>query len=85
MNQVFDLLQEIREAAALFAERAGQKATVVSLSPGSYRRLLEIQASEHAIGNLIICCAPIHEIALYDGKLSVLIDEMLTDTTVVLA
>lgn len=85
MNQVFDLIAEIAERTAEFVERTGYRASSVFLSPLSYRRLLEIQAQENAIGNLIIGCASIAEIAIPGGTLRVIIDEMLSDTDVVVA
>jgi hypothetical protein len=83
MKQVFDLVEEILESAAAFTERTGRPPSSVAVSTRSYRRLLEISAEENAIGNLIIGCKPIHEIALADCTLNVVIDEMLSDVEVV--
>ena len=52
MNSVFDLVEEINEKVTEYFYSTGLKPSTLEISPGSYRRLLEIDSSEHAIGNL---------------------------------
>lgn len=85
MNEVFDLVAAIVERANEFSDRTGVSASSISLSPSSYRRLLEINARQTAIGNLIIGCVPINEIEVPAARLRVVIDEMLADTDVLIA
>ena len=82
MKQVFDLIEAIGNKVMEYAERTGNKPTAVSISRGSYRRILEIRAWETQIGNLIIGCAPQSEIDTPLGKVKVVIDELLDDTAI---
>jgi hypothetical protein len=85
MNSAFDLVEEINEKAAEHFYKTGLKPVVLEISPRSYRRLIEIESSEHAIGNLVVGCAALREKATVMGKLKVVIDESLSDTEVALA
>ncbi|HAL57852.1 MAG TPA: hypothetical protein DCP63_15655 [Bacteroidetes bacterium] len=82
MQDVFDLVQAINQKISQHHDQTGRKPRSVSVSPNSYRRLLEIKAWEERFGNLIIGCFPITLIATARGSLPLLIDELLPDTTV---
>ena len=81
-NQVYDLIESISEKIEDFISRTGFVPMCVSISPGLYRRLLEMVAWEGRIGNLIIGCTPLREIETPFGKMRIAIDEMLSDTSV---
>jgi len=82
MNEAFDLIDAISERVAGFKEKMGERPHSVLISPASYRRLLENRAWEERIGNLVIGCAPLREVATEDGPVALLIDELLPDTAV---
>lgn len=85
MKQVFDLIDTIIESAMDYFGRTGVKPVAVAISRGSYRRLLEIKSWEERIGNLIIGCRPLEEIETPLGKIKIVIDELLVDTSVEIA
>ena len=85
MKQVFDLVEAINETAMRYREERGVNAKTVALSPGSYRRLLEISAEEGKFGNLIIGCSAMQKINTLAGTLQVVIDELHPDTSIELA
>jgi len=85
MSQVFDIIEQINERVAEYAERIGRRAFTLSVSPRSYRRLIELKAQANAIGNLIIGCGPLEEFETVVGNLRIIIDETLADTDIALA
>ena len=85
MNQVFDIIDTIRNKVMEYLERTGVLPAAIAVSPGSYRSLIEIKAWEERIGNLVIGCRPLEEIETPLGKLKVIIDEILEDTVVEIA
>ena len=85
MKSVFDLVEEINERAAEHFYKTGLKPNVLEISPCSYRRLIEIESAEHAIGNLVVGCKALREMTTVIGKVHVVIDESLSDTEVALA
>ena len=82
MKQVYDLIESINDKVMEYLKRTGLVPSSIAISPGSYRRLLEITAWEERIGNLIIGCRQLKEIETPFGKLSVIIDELLANTAV---
>jgi hypothetical protein len=84
MKKVFDLIEAINESVAMFLDANGRKPDEVSISRVGYRRLLEIRADDGMIGNLVIGCAPIVEIETEAGRIRLSIDEMVSETTIVL-
>ena len=82
MKQVHDIIESINEKVNGYLQRTGLAPTSIAISPGSYRRLLEMTAWEGRIGNLIIGCRQLREIETPFGKLSVIIDELLADMAV---
>jgi hypothetical protein len=82
MNQVFDLLEAIKEKLLSYARRTGAIPAEISISPGSYRQLVELKAWEGRIGNLIIGSFPLTDIETPLGKIRIMIDELLSDTAV---
>ena len=85
MNPVFDLVEEINERAAEYFYRTGFKPNSLAVSPGSYRRLIEIASSEQAIGNLVVGCRALRDVTTGFGKVHVVIDEIMSDTEVELS
>jgi hypothetical protein len=85
MEQVFDIIEAINEKSREYFYARSQKPVMLSVSPGSYRRLIEIRAAEGRIGNLIIGCSALEEVVTAVGKLKVVIDEMLQDTAIQIA
>jgi hypothetical protein len=84
-NQVYDLIESIYEKVEDFISRTGFVPVYVSISPGLYRRLLELVAWEGRIGNLIIGCAPLTQIETSAGSVQIVIDEIISDTEVRIA
>ena len=82
MKNVFDIIEAIEEKVAEVLEKYGRIPAAIALSPGSYRRLLEIRSTDVTVGNLIIGCVPLNELETSSGRVSVVIDEMLSDTCV---
>ena len=82
MKEVFDLIEAINETAMQYREQTGRVPTTIAVSPGSYRRLLEIKAWEQRIGNLVIGCTPLRELETPFGKVNIVIDETSADTAV---
>ncbi len=82
MKEVFDLIEAINETAMQYRAQIGNVPTTIAVSPRSYRRLLEIKASEQRTGNLVIGCTPVRELETPVGKVNIVIDETSSDTTV---
>ena len=82
MKNVFDILEAIEEKVAEFLDRCGRIPAAIILSPGSYRRLVEMRSMDITVGNLIIGCVPLKEVDTSAGKVNVVIDEMLSDSYV---
>ena len=82
MEQVHDIVEAINEKVKGYLQRTGLVPTSIAISPGSYRRLLEITAWEGRIGNLVVGCAPLSQIETPSGKVNVIIDELISDTQV---
>jgi hypothetical protein len=82
MEQVHDIIETINERIRDYLHRKGLVPTSIAISPGSYRRLLEIAAWDGRIGNLVIGCRPLRAIETAFGTLRVIIDELLADTAV---
>ena len=80
MNEVFDLIEAINERVEEYLFTTGGAPTHLSLSRGSYRRLIEIVSGEHAIGNLIIGCRALTQFQTTAGPVKIHIDEVLDDT-----
>jgi hypothetical protein len=85
MNQVFELLEAIKEKVTSYIQRMGGIPAEISISPNSYRRLVELKAWEGRIGNLIIGCFPVTVIETPLGKIRIVIDELLSDMAIELA
>ena len=85
MNSVFDLVEEINERVAEYFYRTGLKPNSLAVSPGSYRRLIEIASSERAIGNLVVGCRALRDVTTGFGKVHIVIDEIMSDTEVELS
>lgn len=85
MNQVFDLVEEINEKVTEYFYRTGLKPSMLAISPRSYRRLIEIESFKRAICNLIVGCRALREVTTALGRVSVVIDESMSDTEVELA
>jgi hypothetical protein len=85
MKDVFDLFEAINDGVMLYRNQTGETPTTLTISPAMYRRLVEIKAWEGRIGNLVIGCAPVNSIDTPSGTLCVVIDELFTDTGVVLS
>lgn len=82
MNNVYDLLEAINQKVEKFFEQEHAGPCIISLSPGSYRRLVELKADSHRVGNLVIGCTAICEFHTAIGVFPVSIDELLSDTEV---
>ena len=82
MNEVFDLVGAILESVEEFVSRTGVAPSVLSLSPASYRRMIEIGSSEQPTRDSAIGCPAIDEIDTAFGRIRVVIDELLPDTSV---
>jgi hypothetical protein len=80
---MFNLLGTIDRKAIEYHKLNGCKPASVSISPNSYRWLLELKAQENAIGNLVICCSPLTHVLTSAGKQSIVIDEMCPDTRLI--
>ena len=85
MNQVFDLLQAINEKAEEYYQEKEERPSVVSISPGAYRRLLELRLAELADSGQELVLTAVFTLMTCVGLLRVLIDEMLADTVIELA
>jgi hypothetical protein len=85
MNQVFDLIEEIQERVQQFSDETDARPRAISLSPAAYRQLVELHCQENAIGNLVIGCRPLTSFATLAGTVSLIIDEMLGDTEIVVS
>jgi hypothetical protein len=83
VQDVFDLLETINTKLVEFMRQMGSNARVILLSPRSYRRLLEHQASETSIGNVTIGCRALNNLKTPNGTVEVRIDELLVDTEVI--
>ena len=85
MNTTFDLIEAIHENAGRFREETGFVPHAIEISPTSYRRLLELRSQDESFGNLLIGCTPLSSFETAAGTLSVLIDELLSDTEIVVS
>ncbi len=85
MKHVFDLIETINDKVMQYFDETGRTPTTITISPNSYRRLLEIKTDEAKTGNLIIGYAPITEIQTPLGRIRLQLDEMLSDTDVEVA
>lgn len=83
MNKVYDVMQAINEKTRMYHEKTGMKPSTVSVSRDNYRRLIEMLSI--ALGNLVIGCTPLLELETTEGKLRVIIDEMLAETGIQLS
>ena len=85
MNNEFDPVDIINKQANVFREETGKKPNRLMVSREIYRRLVELISFANSVGNLIIGCSPVLEIETSEGKLRVVIDEMLSETAVQIA
>jgi len=85
MKEVFDLIEAINDGALQYCDEKGVPPTALTVSPGLYRRLVEIKAWEERIGNLVIGCAPLSKIHADSDELCVVIDELFTETGLVVS
>lgn len=76
------LLAAIREKITSYIQRMGAIPAQISISPSSYRRLVELKAWEGRIGNLIIGCFPLTGIETPFGEIRIVIDELLSDAAI---
>ncbi len=77
MEEVFDICAAISEAAAAFANERGISPDTCFVSREIYRVLVEKNAADHAIGNLIIGSFAVGAIVTRTAQLRVIIDENL--------
>ena len=82
MKQVFDLIEAIEEAVARHSHRSDTAPTQISFSPASYQHLMRLKAADHLTGIPLTGCKAIQEIQTGAGPLTIVIDEMLSDTIV---
>ena len=85
MNKEFDPVDTINKQAIGFREETGKKPCRLIVSREIYRRLVELTSFANSVGSLIIGCSPVLEIETSEGKLRVVIDEMLGETAVQIA
>lgn len=82
MKNVFDIIEAVEEKVAEFLERCGRLPNGLALSPGSYRRLIEIRSTDFTLGNLIVGCLAMNRYEAEAGCVNIVIDELLPDTSV---
>jgi hypothetical protein len=85
LHQVFDIIELIHEKVAEYLEKTGTTPHTLAIAPAVYRRLIELRAQEHAIGNLVIGCKEVKEVITSLGNLRIVIDEVLRETEMKLA
>jgi hypothetical protein len=82
-REVFDVIETIYAQAAVHYQDTGRVPLVVSLSRGSYRRLLEIRVDELTqAGQKTDWCDAIRRLVTPTGPIQVYIDELLNDTEI---
>ncbi len=79
MKDVFDISEAVNEAAAAYLEETGLAPVRCCVSPDIYRMLVEQNAAQHDIGNLLIASRPVTSILTDTAQLRVIIDESLHD------
>ena len=82
MKNVFDIIEAVEEKVAEFLDRCGHFPSGLALSPGSYRRMIEIRSADIALGNLTVGSRAMDQYETDSCTLTVVIDELLTDTCV---
>ncbi len=82
MKQVFDLIEAIEEAVARHEDRNGAAPTQISFSPASYQHLVRLKAADQLTGVPVSGCEAIRVFQTSTGPLTIVIDEMLSDTIV---
>jgi hypothetical protein len=85
MKKVFDLIEEIQQRVRQFSDETDARPRAISLSPAAYRQLVELHCQENSIGNLVVGCRPLTSYETLAGTVSVIIDEMLGDTQIVVS
>jgi len=82
MRQVYDVIDAINQTLEERFNQREMTPCVISISPRSYRWLIERMAENNRIGNLLIGCTAICELSTSMGVLPVVIDEALSDAEV---
>ena len=82
MEQVFDVIEAIMEKVGTYYDEQGILPASISISPRSYRRMLQIKSDETEVGNSTGGCAPITEIHTPLGIIQLQLDEIMSDTDV---
>jgi len=84
MQQTFDIMATIYEQAKLFVECVGEPARRVTVSPCSYRRLLELMVSDEQGSGEKLRFGRCRILLTEFGEFIISIDELASDTDVVL-
>jgi len=82
MGQFFDLVEAINVEVAVYTDRCGLAPTEVSVSPTSYRRLLEMKMTELSPSFSTAGCTALRFVGVGDERMRIVIDETLDDTEV---
>lgn len=85
MNTVYDFIDVLNKKILAHLARGNRNPSRVEVSRCLYRRLMEMKSAESAIGNLILGSFAVTEIRADSGNLEVIIDEMLSDTSIEIA
>lgn len=84
MKPTFDIMASIYEQAKLFEECVGEPARTITVSPRSYRRLLDFMISDEEDVSRKLHFARDPVLPTEFGEFIILIDEMLSDAEVIL-
>lgn len=82
MGQIFDLVEAINFEVAVYTDRCGSTPSEVSVSPNSYRRLLELKMTELSPNSSNLTCTALRYVGVGDERMKIVIDETLEDTEV---
>jgi len=82
MNQVFVLIKAIDKKLRLYFDLTGRSPETISISPLSYRQLLETRAKCERVDNQMMGCRRIDAVETPFGNVRLMIDELLLDTEV---
>ena len=82
MNQVYALIEAIDTEVKLYFDRTGASPEAISISPVSYRQLLETRAKCERTGDQVMGCWRIDAVETPFGNVRIMIDELLLETEV---
>jgi hypothetical protein len=79
MSSAFDIISVINQLLARCLAEFDRIPEAILLSRDVYRRLVELRSVDSTIGDLVIGCFPICDLATQLGTVRIVIDESMTD------